>query len=324
MHKKVFLAAALALIGTSPLMAQLPVARPAAIVSTTLRGGGGFNTLGTPFTREPVVRDVVASSSGNTITGAGGGYGDFASTPHSVLILTETNRGTAVRIVSNTANSLTLASPVPGLVNNSDEFYVVPEWTLATFFGAGANPSGLTSNSNPNLADIVYIDDGNGSLVQYFHNGTNWRRVVGSPANQNNTSLGGFSGGTVILKRSAGDLAFNVQGSLRSGRQIEPVVPGLNVVTFTEAGGATLGTSGLVPGILASNSNPNLADIVSIPDGSGSLVQYFHNGTNWRRVVGSPANQNGLPIRPETALVINKRSAGTAQYVVDEQYVAGP
>lgn len=301
---------------------QLPVARPAAITSTILKGGGGFSTIGLPFTREPLFRDVVASSSGNTITGAGGGYGDLTSTPHSVVIQTGPNRGRTERITANTANSITLAAAVAGLIANSDEFEIVPEWTFGTFFGTGSNPSGLTSSPSSGSADIVYIDDGNGTLVQYFHNGTNWRRVA-TPTNANNVSLGGLSGGAIVLKRSAGDLTFAVRGVLRSGRQVQPVTPAFNVVTYTEASGATLGTSGLVPGVLASNASSSLADIVYIPDGNGSLVQYFHNGSFWRRVA-TPTNQNGLVIRPETALVINKRSAGTTLWVIDEKYAAGP
>ncbi len=305
-----------------PAPGQLPVARPAAITNTILKGSGGFSTVGVPFTREPLLRDLVASSSGTTITGAEGGYGDLTTTPHSVVIQTGSTRGRTERIVSNTATTVTLASAIPGLVNNSDEFDIVPEWTLGTYFGTGNNPSGLMSSPSSSSADIVYVDDGIGSLVQYFHNGTNWRRVS-TPTPANNVSLSGLNGGAIILKRSAGDLTFSVQGVLRSGRQVQPAVPGFSVVTYTEAGGTTFGATGLVPGVLASNPSSSLADIVYIPDGTGSLVQYFHNGTNWRRV-STPTNQNGLLIKPETALVINKRSAGTSQWTIDEQYAAGP
>jgi len=325
MHKKTFVTALLAVgslaAGLSPAWAQLPVSRPAGSITTTLKGSGGFSALGLSFTREPALRDVVAGSAGTTITGTGGGYGSFTATPHSVVIQTGANRGTAVRITANTADTVTLASAIGGLVNNSDAFEIVPEWTFGSFFGTGPNPSGLASNANSNLADLVYIGEA-GSLVPYFHNGNNWRRVA-TAANANNTSLGGLNGGSIVLKRSPGDILFNVQGVLRSGRQIGTVPSGFSVVTYTEASSATLGTSGLVPGVLVPNANSNLADIVYVPDVNGSLVPYFNNGSNWRRVA-TAANQNALPIKTETALIINKRSSGTSQWIIDERFFAGP
>lgn len=321
MHKKTFFAAVLIIgaIGTlTPAPGQLPLARPAGIITTTLRGSGGFTSIGLPFTREPALRDRVLSSFGNTITGSAGGYGDVMSTPHSLLILTGANRGTAVRISANTASSITLATAISGLQDNVDEFSVIPEWTFGNLFGTGPNPSGLASSADSNQADIVYIDNGNGSLVQYFHTGANWRSVVGAPTSRNNFSLGGLNGGCLVLKRSAGDVTFRIHGVLRSGRHIATIASGFSVVSYTEAGNTTLGTCGLVPGVLASDASSSVADIVYVPGASG-LVQYFHNGTNWRKVAGSPANQNGLPIKAENALIINKRSAGTTQWVVDEK-----
>jgi hypothetical protein len=318
---------ALGLLGTaSTSPGQLPVSRPGGIVTKTIKGGGGFTTIGLPFTLEPAARAVVATgTSGTTLNAVGTPFtaGAFVApnAPHSVVFLTGTNRGVNIRITANTASSLTLASSVPGgLVVNADEFYVIPEWTFGSLFGTGLNPSGLASNSDSALADLVYIGDGTGNLVPYFHNNSNWRRVTGSPANANNVSVGGLNGGCMVLKRSAGDLTFAVKGILRTGRQVSSVVNGFSIMSFTDPAGTTLLGTGLVPGVLTANASSALADIVSIPDATGARVQYFHNGTNWRRVTGSPASQNTLPIPADTALFIQKRSAGTSTWLINEQF----
>ena len=309
-------------VAALPALAQLPVARPAGIILRTLKGSGGFTGMGVPFTQEPVARAVVASSEGNNVNAQGEPFGaaNYTATPHSMMVVTGPNRGRAIRITGNTPSSLTLAEASPALVNNSDEFLVIPDWTLGSFYGTGSNPSGLSSNATPALADIVYTDNEKGSLYQYYHNGTEWRRVGGPGRNAENVSLG-VNGGSLVLKRSAGDASSPVEGVLRSGRQSVTLNPGFNTATYTEITGATLGSSGLVPDVLASNGDPNAADVVYLTNAEGQLIAYFHNGSEWRRVDGSGGSQNDVAIRAESTLIINKRSAGSTQWAIDETFV---
>lgn len=309
-------------------MAQLPVSRSAGVLPITIKGNGAFTTVAVPFTQEPVARDVVDSVSGNVITGAAGGY-TFAitgSTPHSAVILTGSNRGAVRRITASTANSITLSSAVGGLVNGADEFYVVPNHTLGTLFTTGTNPSGLTSNANAAAADIVYLDDDAGNLVQYFHNGTQWRRV--SPSGVGTNAVVGINNGCIVLRRAVSDLTFVVKGVVPTGRQTMDMVSGFNIVSYpstapTTSGtsfGTTLGNSGL-SSVVTGNANSALADIVYIPDASGSLVQYFYNTTQWRRVSPS-GNATNVAVLPGNALIINKRST-SASWNVQEGFYAG-
>jgi len=310
--------------------AQLPVSRPVGTVPVPIIGGGKFSGIGFCFTREPIGRVTVVNqtlSSGNTTINLAetltGGSLARATNPTSVVLVTGDNRGRAFRVQSNSTTSVTVIGDTTSLVAADAKLELIPEWTFATLFGTGTNPSGLSSNSTAGNADIVYISDGTG-LVKYFHNNTQWRRETGSPASANNTSLGGLNGGVFVLKRSAGNLTFGFSGAVRSGRQIVDIVgPALSIVSYTEPKGTTLGNSSLVPG-LTSNSTAANADIVYLPysnavSDEGSLIQYFHNATNWRRVSGSPTNQNPLPIRPAGALMINKK-AGSYLYSIREHF----
>lgn len=323
---KKILAIALLLTGVSgatiPASAQLPVARPSGMILRTVKGSGGFTGLGLPFTQEPVARAVVASAEGNKIDAQGTPFGaaDYTSAPHSIMIVTGPNRGKTLRITANSSSSVTLASAPPALVNNSDEFLVIPDFTLGSFYGTRRNPSGLTSNALPALADIVYTDNDAGSLIQYYHNGVGWRRVGGPAKNANDKSLG-VNGGSLVLKRSSGDINASVEGVLRSGRQAVRLNTGFNTATYTEVTGATLGSSGLVPGVLQSSGDSNFADIVYLTNAQGQLVPYFHDTAQWRRVGGGPESQNGVAIRPESLLVINKRSSGSVEWLIDETFV---
>lgn len=305
-----------------PTLAQLPVARPAAMILRTVKGAGGFTGMGVPFTQEPVARAVVVSVADNNINAQGTPFGaaNYTSAPHSIVIVTGPNRGKAIRITGNSSSSVTVASTPPALVSNSDEFLVIPDWTLDSFYGAAANPAGLASNALPALADIVYTDNDAGSLLQYYHNGVEWRRAGGPARNANSISLG-VNGGSLVLKRSSGDINSPVEGVLRSGRQSVTLNTGFNTATYTEVAGATLGTSGLIPNVLESNSDSNLADLVYLSNSDGALVAYFHNGTEWRRVGGGTENQNGVALRPETVLIINKRSSGSVEWRIDETFV---
>lgn len=320
---RIICSAAAVLVGLSAwAQAELPVSLSTGITPVVITGGTKYSTIGLPYHRQPLGRAVVTAVSGAVVTHDGAGLGTIAPNTHSVLFLTGSNYGRAVRISSynNATQQITLAATVTGIALNADELMVIPDHTFASVFGAGADPSGLKSDLTPGSADWVFIADG-GALVPYFHNGTNWRRVSGSPANANNLSLGGLNAGCLVLKRSPGNITLNISGVLRSGKQLVDITPGFSIVTFTDVGNTTLGASGLTgPGGLAANSDPNLADKVTIPNASGDLVSYFNNTSNWRRVAGSPANQNSLAVQAHRAIIVNKISSGTFRWPVLESF----
>ena len=302
-----------------PASGQLPVSRPSGIILKTIKGSNGYTPIGLPFTREPVARAVVSSVAASVATASGTPFaaaGTYTSTPHSVLVVTGANRGVVAAITANTTSSVTFAN-ASTLVAADDELLVVPDWTLGNLFGTGSNPSGLTSNAAIGSADVVYVAAG-GSLTQYYHNGTNWRSSA-SPTNRNNLSLGGLNGGCMVLKRGAGDLTFQVKGTIRSGRSVVSISNGFSLVTYADVAGTTLLNSQLQTGVLTGNASSALADIVYVPNASGGLVQYYWTGTIWRNT-SSPTNQGSLAVKPETALLINKRSAGTSSWNINESF----
>lgn len=318
-----FAALGFAALSLHTVSAQLPISRPGGIILKTIKGSNGYTLIGVPFTREPVARAVVSSVSGNVLTAFetpfSGTYGPESTTqpPHSVLIVTGANRGVTAKITANTTSTITFAN-ASTLVGANDEVLVVPDWTLGNLFGTGSNPSGLTSNALAASADIVYVANGSGSLNQYFHNGTNWRQTS-SATNRNNLGVGGLNAGVLILKKSAGDLTFEVKGVLRSGKNVTSIPTGFSIVTYPDVAGTTLLGTGL-QSILTGNSLSANADIVYIPNAAGtSLTQYYWNTANWRTTT-SASNQNTFAIKPETAILINKK-AGTATWSVSEAFV---
>jgi hypothetical protein len=316
----------------SNLSAQLPVSRPGGSIPIVINGGGSFTSIGIPFTREPVARLAITSVNGanNVLTVPSTGVANSAwkgeqttapfTPPFSVMILTGSNRGRVSRIADNTGTTVSLVTAISGLAAD-DEFYVIPEWTLGTLFGNENNPSGLTSSSNINTADVVFIAIPSQGLVQYFHNGTRWRSSS-SFADAQHIAIG-LNEGALVRKKSAGNLSFLVQGTMRTGRQVATVRPGFNLVTYTGLTKTAIGTSGLSNAVTGS-TNVNNADLVYVPNTSGGFTKYYFTGSNWRSTTSFANVNDSLEILPESAVIIEKRAANpTASYIVNEQFIAG-
>ena len=221
--------------GSSVSLGQLPVSRQAAALPVNVTGAGGVTPVGIPFTREPAARDVVASSSGQNITGGIGGYTQGAfNTGHVLLIVTGPGRGTALPITNNTASQVTVAGAVPALVNNSDEFEIVPLPTIGSVFGDSTTggPFDLTGSPSAGGSDLIIING-----IRYFYKtaGTNspgWKlesapNGVGDLGSTPISNLAGVN----VLRRGVPKLV-TVRGIARNTRALLPIGTGTSLLSW--------------------------------------------------------------------------------------------
>ena len=315
-------------------MAQLPVSRSAAVVTSTIKGNGKNGFVGLPYTKEPVAREVVVSGS-NVLTLSGSYSASSLSTPpHAVMILTGSNRGQVRRITANSGSNVTLESAISGLTS-SDELYLVPEWTVGNLFGtvalSGTLPSGIKGSNSELTADIVFIANASGNLVQLFFNTSlGFWTTVGGATDQQNARLGGLNGGCMI-KRAPGtsDLTFLHQGVTRTGRQIAALAAGsatgrFMFLTNPNTVSTTLLNSAILTNAITGGSTTT-ADVLYYANASGNLIQVYYDTTasQWRTVggvsdVGSSATTT---IRPNTSLLVRKRNTSATAWTVNENFV---
>jgi hypothetical protein len=293
--------------------AQLPVSRPAAVLPTAL-AGAATSAIGIPFTREPVLRDVVSSVVGQDITGSTTYTAGAFNNTHMVLLVTGPSRGTGLTITSNTATTLTVAGTVPALEANSDEFEIVPLQTLTTLFGAP--PINLTGGSNAASADKVIING-----VSYFYKTSapsGWRlETAPFGSDQGNATIGNLRGVNII--RLGGATNAIVRGLNRSTRAVIPIATGTTLLSWPYPETVTLGTSGL-SSTLTGGSNAASADKVVI-----SGVSYFFKTSapsGWRlETAPFGADQAGVPLNPGNKAFNIIRLGAPAGHPVLESFV---
>ncbi len=300
---------ALALLAAPALHAdqtQLPISRVSGILAVPL-DAGKTTLAGLPFIQEPVTTHVTITAvstptpNSTQLTATGAGFGDFASTPHSVQIVGGSQNGFIVPIASNTSDSITTGEVIPdGIVAGLDRLIVIPDWTL----GSLSLEAALTGNADPAQADKVKIVE-NSVETAYFYNGSDWR-LVSNPGGPSQAGVRVPSLGGLIIERVAGtDMELVFHGVTRSGTQKVFRAPTTTVlITNPYPADLTLGSSGLDQ-IIAPAATPAGADTVSIMV-NNTLTEFFYQaGKGWKLV----SNPNG-PTRNDVAFV-----AGTAALV---------
>jgi hypothetical protein len=299
--------------------ADLPVSRTGGSVSVSLPVGQ-TTLLSLPLVEIVASGTVASTGGGNTITltSSPASLPDVLTNPHAIKI---TSRATHVgganaygltAIITGQATQ-TVTAALLATPNAGDEFIIYRLETFNSLFGA-TNTVGLKGGSSVTSADIIYTDDGAGSLVGYFYRtGANAWRLVSAPAgaNQNPTILP--NRGLLVVRRTGGTaVTLNFSGDAMIGKEAVDVVNNAsNIINNPFTTQTTLLDSRLKDFVNIGSSSTS-ADIIYL-ENAGVLTGYFYRtGVNQWKLVSAPAgaDQGATVITPGKALLVVKRAAG--------------
>lgn len=294
--------------------AQTFVSRPVGVLKFDVNAGESK-----PFSL-PVSENYVFSGAVSTVAAASittsdaawgaDAFGPLASNPHLIRFTTGGAAGRHYRIVSHTADTLTIqtgGTDLTASVAMNDRYEIVPADTLARLFGENAALAGVNVSADPQQADNVMIRGASGWLT-FFNDGVNWYRA-GTSAPQNHMVVPPESG-FVFVRRGATPFSFTLSGQppvtnlitdLPAGRTVLganrfPVDTTLNALGLHTAAGWLKG------------ADTNAVDNVLIY-AAGVWQTYFHDGTNWL-LVGNPTPQN--PAIPAASSIVIVKRGGAA------------
>jgi hypothetical protein len=274
---------------------------------------------------------TITGITANTITNSAASWTAGAlsnpATPYIIAIKSGSAVGRHFLISTATANSattVTIDSEEASLVDLTttgiqagDSYSILVCDTLSTLFGdpIALGVQGGTA-SNGAGADIVQIQVA-GQWRQYYYgtSGTpGWKRVGLNTASNNVV----VRPDTLVLynRIAATPLSLTVLGAVTdtSRRQLVRNSGVSALANPFPSGSTTLATSGLNSiGGWVSSSNSNLADIVQLQV-SGAWRQYYHNGTNWRRV-GLNTISDSVEIPVGAGIIVNRRGSATGSNV---------
>jgi hypothetical protein len=271
-----------------------------------------------------------------TSTGAGWTAGELsaAASPHLIEITSGPAKGRMLLISTigteaNTADTVTLAAEerlrVGDLTNlgitagaeNGDTYRIRPVDTLSSFFGT-PDSTLIQGGASPSSADTITIVS-NGGANTYFYSTTlgRWTRVTLGNPDASNTPIPPYAG-VQYARLATTPLEFIVTGKVPSGeREVSIKNSGTTLlapfwpVSQTLAGLAIHTTPNWTEG-----NSATVADTISLTTSTGSVNNYFYDGSNWRRVaLGNPlASTTEVPVG--ASVLINKKggASGYAAY----------
>jgi uncharacterized protein (TIGR02597 family) len=248
----------------------------------------------------------------NQFTGAGN--------QHYFRLSNGANAGEFSTIVSNTANSVTLADDLNSVLATSSTFAVTPYWTLGTALPAGG---GLQSGSSVANADTVTIYNANFVGTPYFYSSSanQWR--TGITASDNVIIPPGS--GLGIERKQASAVSIVLAGSVPLGNSAVDINGSASgtATRFTLVGSAyplaskRLADLGLYTGTastgLVGGTSVAAADTVTIYNpATGVGTPYFYNTTanQWRTGITDSSNVT----IPEGAAVLITRKSGRSPF----------
>jgi uncharacterized protein (TIGR02597 family) len=295
------------------IQAQTEVATDPVGFTSVVVEAGDTSALSLPLNNPPDYHGVVSTLSSNTIQTAYAGwtanaYGPFNTNPHVIRFVSGASKGRQFKVVSNTADTLTLNASnanLTTLVAAGDQYQILPVATLQSLFGPTA-PALLVA-ADPELADNVLLRGSFGWLT-YYNDGTQWLRQGAGNASQNTVPILPEQG-LLLVRRSNSPVQFLVTG----------VAPTTNLKTDLAADAVTslgnrfpvnLNLTQLrlneIAGWIA-NADPAAADTVLIR-GSFGWLTYYYNGTGWVRQGGGSTTED--PVIPLGVSVLIARGAG--------------
>jgi uncharacterized protein (TIGR02597 family) len=285
---------------------------PTGFVRITLPNGI-TRSVSLPLNNMPARTGTVSSVSTtyfvtvNTIPAMQSGeFGPYESKPFVVRFLSGTSAGRYYRISSNNGLGvlalLDLTGPANSLMAVGDKCEIVAVDTLESVFGATA--PNLLRNTDPNLADIVFLHSGT-AWLNYYNDGTKWLLQGGNGSSQNKVGIlpdHGF----LFFRRGTTPLELLVMGR----------VPRNNVVSSIPTAGQTVFLANVFPVDTTLNdlglhlnpnwtvgANPSAVDNVQMRIPSGWLT-FYHDGTSWLRVAGGSTAENpSIPTASSVAIL---------------------
>ena len=269
-------------------------------------GNFSFFSLGT--IQQKVFEGTIGAIAPNTLTDSNADWSnaDFTTEPHFVVITAPgPNEGRTSTISSHSADTLTLVDDLSSLnpaPSTGDTYEIRPHNTIERIFGEN-NAAGFQEGPNGTAGDNVMILEPAGPLQRYFFSSfasvPGWRDVSFAPAG--NTVLLDEQG-IIVARKASTQLSIYPQGAIRTINWIAPIEEGFSLV-------GPMRTSSPIPiaqlGLVAPDGNPNLglapglnanlADNILVPNASGSLTRYFHNGVEWLDVTFRAAGGVHIP-----------------------------
>jgi len=316
-----------------PLGALLPFLAVCAFAQTATTTPVGYVTITLPdgtkapsqtsvylgLTDNPTGAGVLAGKisavGANSFTCAGAGWtqGEFSepATPYIVRLTSGTATGTTWQVSTttfNTTDTITISDSGVNLVTlgvaANDTFEILPLDTLSTLLTGE-----LLGGEDAKTADNVQLWNGNAWVTYYYNTKrSRWERAVFNTA-ANNTPIRPDAGFIITHRGPAKALILTGRAPSSDLRIRFGATKDSFVGTFPYA--KTLAEIGL-PSTTgwASSDNASLADKVSIWNGN-AWVQYYFDGTNWRRAVFGTISNSVQIQTAERPILITKVNAAT-------------
>jgi hypothetical protein len=313
--------AALIASGISP--AQTPAySKPSGYVTETFKAGQ-FNLFGLTLNNSPIVSGTLTSLTSTTASDSTKDFGSLLSGGKTYIleIVQEDSPafGSIAEVtawsggaITTTPTDLTLIGAASG---NKYTIRLAP--TISDVFGA-SNSAGLLAG-NTSTADILWISDGGGNLSRYYYATASfpitagWRRIGGGNADSAAIPII-YADGMILQRRGGTDLELVLTGAVKTTPVVYPLTGGaFNYLGAVFPVGSTLDSSGLQAQVTP--GNPNTADIVWVPNGTGGYNRYYYATASfpitvgWRSIGGGNADRKDDPL---TSGVIVQRRGATA------------
>lgn len=289
----------------------------------------GYTFLGFPLARPSAWEGRATAADSTTLTASGAGWtsGAFANTPHYLLVVEGDYAGLTLDVTGNTADTLTLAQQVSGLVSIGDAVAIIPHATLVSLFGS-TNEIGFTTGATLAAADEIAIHDtaSQGFLTYYYKTGgiggTGWRRSTSASENAAGTIIRPGQSISILRKQDTG-LSFRLEGRVRVNDWISTIQPGMNWTANDIPVATTLGALGLYTGNaltgLVGGTTSTQADEVLLWNGSFWETFYYKTGgiggAGWRSTASSSVNRADRLIQPGEAIILRRKHASALPYL---------
>jgi hypothetical protein len=221
--------------------------------------------------------------------------------------------GTVQDFVTWSGNSITLPAAVTGVaVGNTYRIRLAP--TLQEIFPVGT----LAGSVIASTADKVWIPTGPGTYDRFWYKtgaSAGWRKTTNG-SNDTGAVTGDvpllYIDGIIVEKKgTAKDLVLTGEVKTKGSNML--LAQGQNLISVIPPTGSTLFNAGL-QGDIAGSALASTADIVWVPNGSGSFVRYWYKSTSpagWRTTSTGSDNTGAVsvdvPLPP--SIIIQRRSA---------------
>lgn len=323
-----------AFAAVAQLSAQTTVATdPVGFVTTTIKASA---QAGVPATTplSPallVLSGVTGSTTGQlssvsasdvTVSTAGWTSSELANNYAYVLLKSGALNGLILRVTANTTTTATLDTLGASLVTlgaaAGDSFQLVQGDTLLSMFGTTADGvvGGTQTQYNAGQTDKVTTRDTSGTTRTYYYNTefNQWRRV-GSSSNQGTVPISPLSG--VFYSRIGNTTINQVSTGNVPVSAVKFLVPTSGNTYFARyfPSDGTISSFGFqsLPGWKGTNTpgvTISTADKVVTTDSTGTIRQFYWNGTKWLRA-GSSTDQSTVAVPVGGCVYVVRNGSGT-------------